>query len=121
VLHDRVPPEALRGRIAIIGTTAPGLQDLRSTPVGSTYPGVEAHANMIAAIIGDGLKQKPAYMLGAEIVLLLIGGAALSLLIPMLSALWATFASIAGLLLITGFNFAVWTRRAWSCRWRRRS
>jgi len=109
VLKDRVKPEALRGKIALVGTTAPGLQDLRSTPVGSTYPGVEAHANMIAGILNYGVKQKPPYVLGAEVLLLLIGGVALSLLIPMFSALWATVTAAAGLALITGLNFTVWS------------
>jgi adenylate cyclase len=99
----------LRGKIALIGTTAPGLQDLRSTPVGSVFPGVEIHANVIAGIIANSMKQKPAYILGAEIVLLLIGGMTLSLLIPMLSAQWATLAASAGLVLITAFDIAVWT------------
>jgi len=108
VMHDRVKPEQLRGKIAIIGTTAPGLKDLRSTPVGKVYPGVEIHANMIAGIINHALKQKPAYMLGAEIVLLLVGGIALSFLIPMLSAAWATLAAFLGLVLITGLDFLIW-------------
>jgi adenylate cyclase len=109
VLHDRIKPEQLKGKIVIIGTTAPGLKDLRSTPVGKVYPGVEIHANMIAGIINHALKQKPAYMLGAEIVLLLFGGIALSFLIPMLSAAWATLAAFLGLVLITGIDFAVWS------------
>jgi adenylate cyclase len=110
ILNDRVKPEQLRGKIAIIGTTAPGLQDLRSTPVGSVYPGVEIHANMIAGIISQNLKQRPAYILGAEVLLLLFGGVALSFLIPMLSALWATAAAALGVMLIAGFNFIVWSR-----------
>jgi len=109
VLYGRVKPEQLRGKIALIGTTAPGLQDLRSTPVGSVFPGVEIHANVIAGIIQNSIKQKPAYILGAEIVLLLVGGVTLSCLIPMLSALWATLAASAGLVLITVFDVAVWT------------
>jgi adenylate cyclase len=109
VLNDRVRPGQLKGKIAIVGTTAPGLQDLRSTPVGSVYPGVEIHANMIAGMIAQNLKQKPAYMLGAEVVLLLVGGVAFSLLIPMLSALWATAAAAAGAMLIAGFNVMVWS------------
>jgi adenylate cyclase len=109
VLHDRVDPALLRDKIVLIGTTAPGLQDLRSTPVGGVFPGVEIHANMVAGIVGRTLKQKPAYMLGAEIVLLLIGGVALSLLLPTISALWATLAAGAGLSLITALNLAVWT------------
>ncbi len=43
-------------------------------------------------------------------MLLLVGGVALSFLIPLLSALWATVVAAAGLILITGFNFAVWTQ-----------
>ena len=109
VLNDRVKPEALRGKIAIVGTTAPGLQDLRSTPVESVYPGVEIHANMIAGIINHAIKERPAYMVGAEVLLLLAGGVALSLLIPMLSALWATAAAAAAGALIAGFNFLVWS------------
>ena len=109
VLNDRVKPEQLTGKIAIVGTTAPGLLDLRSAPVDAVFPGVEIHANMIAGILAHNLKQRPAYVIGAEVFLLLIGGVTLSLLIPMLSALWATAAAAIGLVLIIAFNLAVWT------------
>ena len=55
-------------------------------------------------------------MLGAEVVLLLIGGIALAFLIPLLSALWATLVTALGVALITAFNFMVWTRATWCCR-----
>jgi adenylate cyclase len=48
-------------------------------------------------------------MLGAEVVLLLIGGVALSLLIPMLAPLWATVLTLAGITLIAGIDVALWT------------
>ena len=110
VIHDRVKPEQLKGKIALVGTTAPGLFDLRSTPVDSVYPGVEIHANMIGGMLDRNFKQKPPYMLGAEVILLFVGGVALSFLIPMLSALWATIAAALGVALIAGFNFLVWTQ-----------
>jgi adenylate cyclase len=109
VIAERVPLERLKGKIALIGTTAPGLVDLRSTPVDSVYPGVEVHANLIAGMLDKNIKLKPPYMLGAEVVLLLIGGVALSLLIPMLAPLWATVLTLAGLALITGIDVAIWT------------
>jgi adenylate cyclase len=109
VLNDRIGPAELRGKVVLIGTTAPGLLDQRSTPVGSVFPGVEIHANMIAGIVRNAIKQKPAYILGAELLLLLIGGVTLSLLLPSLSALWATVAATTGLVLITGLNVLVWT------------
>ena len=109
VLAERVPLERLKGKITLIGTTAPGLLDLRSTPVDNVYPGVEVHANLIAGMLDRNIKLKPPYMLGAEVVLLFIGGVALSLMIPMLAPLWATVAALIGLLLIGGLNVAIWT------------
>jgi adenylate cyclase len=74
------------------------------------FPGVEVHANMLSGMLAQNLKQMPAYVLGAEVALLLVGGVALSFLIPMLSALWATVLAAAGTLLIAGFNLLVWSR-----------
>jgi adenylate cyclase len=110
VYFDKVPKDELRGKIALIGTTAPGLLDLRSTPVGSVYPGVEIHANMIASMLDNDFKQKPAYMLGAEVILLLIGGIVLSILVPLLSPLKAMLVSLLAIVLITGLNVIVWTK-----------
>jgi adenylate cyclase len=109
VAFDRVKPEQLRGRVALVGTTAPGLLDLRATPVGSVYPGVEIHANLIAGMIDGNIKQKPPFMIGAEVTLLVIGGLALAAMIPMLSALWATVATLGGLLAIVLFNIGIWS------------
>ena len=112
VYFDKTPVESLRGRIALVGASAPGLVDLRSTPVGSAYPGVEVHANLIAGMLDfdkGTLKQKPPYMIGAEVVLLLIGGVALTLLLPLLSPVRASLASLIGLVLITGINLLIWS------------
>jgi adenylate cyclase len=108
VLADRVPVEKLKGRIALIGTSAPGLLDLRATPVNNVYPGVEVHANLIAGMLDRNLKEKPPYMLGAEVVLLLLGGVSLALLIPLLSPLVATLATLGGATLITALDVGVW-------------
>jgi adenylate cyclase len=110
VLAERIAPERLKGKITLIGTTAPGLLDLRSTSVENVYPGVEVHANLIAGILDGKVKLKPPYMLGAEVVLLLVGGVALSLLIPLLAPLWATLAMVVGMAAVTGLDIAVWSK-----------
>ena len=110
VYFDRVAPQRLRGKIALVGTTAPGLLDLRSTPVDSVYPGVEIHANLIAGMLDRDLKEKPTFTLGAEVALLFIGGVALSLLIPLLSPLIATLVGLTGMALITALNLVMWTK-----------
>lgn len=100
VLHDRVAPELLKNRIVLIGTSAPGLLDMRATPVSEVYPGVEIHANMISGILDQNLKQRPPYVLGAEVVLVLLLGVALSFALPLLSPIKATV-TVATVLLIT--------------------
>jgi adenylate cyclase len=109
LVKDRVPPGMLKGRIALVGTTAPGLLDLRSTPVESVFPGVEIHANLIAGMLDQSIKQKPPYIVGAEVILLLLGGTALALLMPVLSPVRAMLVSIVAMALIIGLNVVVWT------------
>ena len=108
VYFDRVPVERLRGKIALVGTTAPGLFDLRATPVGGAYPGVEVHANLIAGMIDGRIKARPAYVLGAEVILLLLGGVGLAIWLPFLTPLRATLVSAATLGAVTGLSIGVW-------------
>ncbi len=107
VLNERIKPEELKGKIVLIGTTAPGLLDLRATPVGSVYPGVEVHANMIAGLLDGNIKQRPPYVLGAEFILLLVSGLAIAMLLPFLSPLVSTLATFAALMFVLVMNVAV--------------
>ncbi len=107
-LAGRLKLEQLKGRIVLLGTTSPGLMDLRATPVGGAYPGVEIHANLIAGILDGSIKQKPSYVLGAEVVLLLLCALLLTLLMPVLSPLRATLLALAALLAVAVLNYALW-------------
>jgi adenylate cyclase len=108
VLNDRVPREKLAGKVAVVGTTAPGLMDLRATPVGAAYPGVEIQANLIAGMLDASVKYKPPYILGADVLLVLISGAAMVFLLPMLSPFRATLVGLIVLLLLLSVNFSFW-------------
>jgi adenylate cyclase len=108
IMADRIKPGELKGKIALIGTTAPGLLDLRATPVGEAYPGVEIHANLITGMLDGAVKMKPPFVLGAEVVLLLVSGLVMVLLLPLLSPLRATLASLAVLLFVVTVNLAFW-------------
>lgn len=91
VLTGRAPQDALKGKLVLIGTTAPGLVDLRATPVNPEYPGVEIHANIIKSILDQRFKSRHymAFVLEAgEILLLGLGlGLALATLSPLRSIL----------------------------------
>jgi len=110
VIAGRVEDAKLRGKVALIGTSAPGLQDLRATPVDTVYPGVEVHANMISGMLRNALKRKPGYMLGAEVLLVLCGGIALSVLLARLSALWSSVVAVAGAGAVSAFSIFLWAK-----------
>ena len=87
VLSGAAPVELLENRIALLGASAAGLLDLRSTPVGQRYIGVEAHANLIAGLIDGEIRQQPAYSDGLELFLLLVVAVLTAWLLPRLAPL----------------------------------
>jgi adenylate cyclase len=104
VLAGRAPGGLLQGAIVLVGTTAPGLSDLRATPVDKAYPGVEVHANVIKSILDGRFKRRPDYGFAIEFLLLGVTGVVLSLLLPALSPLPAVGAAGAAFVLAAGFN-----------------
>jgi len=109
VINESVADAALlKDAIVLVGTTAPGLLDLRSTPVQKLYPGVEIHANLIAGILDGHFKHRPAYIVGAELVILVLVALLLSLVLPLLGPLRASLLTAAVLAVVLGINFAVW-------------
>ena len=105
VLSRRVDPALLQGKIVLLGTTAPGLLDLRVTPVGETYPGVETHANVISGFLDGKIFVKPDYAIGFEIVVLAVAGLLLALALPVLSAPRAVAVSAAVIGTVVALNF----------------
>lgn len=70
------PAGELSGKIVVIGTSAPGLQDLRLTPLASTYPGVEILATALDNLDrGDWLREAPRRA-GLPLTLLLLAAIA---------------------------------------------
>lgn len=104
ILAKRLASEQLRGKIILVGTSAPGLQDLRITPVGQTYPGVETHANVISSMLDGKSIYKPDYALGVEVALLILVGLALAFALPALTATSALGFSVSMLLVPTALN-----------------
>lgn len=59
---------AFSGHIALIGTSAVGLSDLRATPLNPLEPGVNLHARAIEQILSRHFLSRPAWARGAELV-----------------------------------------------------
>jgi adenylate cyclase len=109
VINGTADPAIVKeGVIALVGTTAAGLLDLRATPVQKAYPGVEVHANLVASILDGRMLQMPAYTKGAEFVFVLIFGLVMVLVMPLLSPFAVTAATLVLLWAYVFLNLAIW-------------
>jgi adenylate cyclase len=102
-------PEILKGAIVLIGATAPGMEDIRSTPFGSVYPGVEVHANVLSGILDGSFRWEPAYTAAAEMMAVVAFGLIGSLALPVLSPILATLAFATLMALALGVNLYMWS------------
>jgi adenylate cyclase len=61
VLEGRAGPEKIARKLVLIGTSAVGLNDIKTTPVSPAVPGVEIHAQVIEAALTRSLLSLPPY------------------------------------------------------------
>jgi adenylate cyclase len=108
VLNKQVAAERLQGKIVLVGTSAPGVADLRNTPFSATLPGVEVHASLLAGMLDGTLKHAPAYMLGFEVVLLILTTLILGLALMFLSPLISLGVTVAVIVLHIALNLALY-------------
>jgi adenylate cyclase len=66
VISGVIKPEFFEGKIALVGTSASGLLDLRSTPTEKNIPGVTIIAQFIQQIFANEFLQRPDWLFGAE-------------------------------------------------------
>ena len=79
VLDGTLSEEYFDGKISVIGTSASGLFDLRSTAVEQNIPGVTIVAQFIQQLISGTFLQRPDWLLGLE----LLAGLSLSILVTL--------------------------------------
>ncbi len=111
VLNGRFDETAMQGSVVLVGATAEGMKDLRATPVQAVYPGVEVHATAISALFDSGFPVRPAWALGADVALLVLGSLVAIVLFTRLGPLPSI---VAALLLVGGLvslNVWLWTAK----------
>ncbi|MBT5307862.1 MAG: CHASE2 domain-containing protein, partial [Rhodospirillaceae bacterium] len=88
VLAGNVDPKMVQGKLIIVGTSAAGLLDIRSTPIDPIIPGVEVHAQLIEAAMHGTYLARPNYFNAAEMFLIIVGGLLMVVLVPWVGAKW---------------------------------
>lgn len=87
VLEGRVPAERVAQRLVLIGTSAVGLLDSKTTPVDPLMPGVEVHAQVLENILTNSVLSSPNYAIGVELCAALLLGFVIIWLAPTLNPL----------------------------------
>ena len=109
ILNKNADVSVLKNKLVIVGTTAPGLFDMRATPVSETYPGVEIHASLISGLLNQrGLKQ-PEYVVGYEMIVLVVAGFVMTIAGALLSPFQASLFGILLIANIVGLSHLGWS------------
>jgi adenylate cyclase len=88
ILDPNFDTSFLQGQILFIGTSAAGLRDIRSTPLNPTTSGVELHVQALEQVMTGEFLNRPDWIAGAEILMMVIVGVILIIMMSRLSALW---------------------------------
>jgi adenylate cyclase len=96
ILDPNFDTSFLEGQMVFIGTSAAGLRDIRATPLNPTISGVEIHVQALEQVLSGEFLNRPDWIRGAEILMMVIVGVILIIMMNKLSALWgAAFTLIA--------------------------
>lgn len=108
VLQGAAPAADLEGRVVLIGSTAPGIMDLRVTPTEKAFPGVEIHASLISGILDATIPWEPVGMRHYEAGMVLGLGLLLAAVLPLLTPLWAAALTLVLAGLLVAADFYAW-------------
>jgi len=110
VLAGKAPLAQLENRIVLLGSTAPGLVDLRVTPLSNVFPGVEIHAHLIAGMLDGITRSTPPWAADARLSAVLLLGVLLTAVLLRFGPVIGLVTSMLMLALLLGAYAAAWSR-----------
>jgi len=109
VIKGTASAAVLKDAVVYVGTSSPGLEDLRITPVGQAYPGVEVHANLMSGVFDNRVMQAhPQYLRGSLLILLVLISVLITWVAMTRSVITGALAAVGtGVAIMLG-NLALW-------------
>jgi adenylate cyclase len=93
VAQRKFPPGTFRDKIVLVGASATGIGDIRSTPYGGAdFPGIEIHANVIDNILNQNFLQRGARQVAWDLAFIFAFGIPLGLWLALTRAQHMWFA-----------------------------
>jgi adenylate cyclase len=113
VVQRKLPEVDFRDKIVLVGATATGIGDIKSTPYsGTDYPGVEIHANVIDNILHNDFLVRGAKQQLWDAIFILVLGIPLGIWMALVQPRWMWFG--AGLLIpLVAVDYGAFRRGWW--------
>ncbi len=108
VLAGKTDKTMLENRVVLVGSTAPGLADLRVTPFSEAFPGVEIHAHMIAGMLDGDAGFTPPWAQDAILTITLIAGLLLAIALPLIGPVYGLGLTVLLLGGMAAGHYAAW-------------
>jgi len=87
ILHGKFPKGAFEDKIVLVGMTAAGLSDIRTTPFDPLCPGIEIHATVIDNILSKRFLSRPRWAGVYDLLAIIVLGLLTGMVLPRLNAL----------------------------------
>ena len=84
VLDGKIRTDRVERRLVLLGTSAVGLLDSKTTPIDPVMPGVEVHAQVLESVLSNSVLSSPNYAIAVELCAALLLGTAIIWLAPIL-------------------------------------
>ena len=110
VLDQQIASASIAGRILFIGTSAPGLVDIHSSPLEKAIPGVEIHAQIAEQILSQTYLNRPDYAAGLELCCIAVLGLILIIAIRRFNAIVGAILGLLAIALAFGFSWYAFDR-----------
>jgi adenylate cyclase len=113
VVQNKIAPKTFNDKLVLVGATATGIGDLKTTPYGGTnYPGVEIHANIIDNILNERFLKRGQRQFEIDVLLIFLFGIPLGIVLALVSPRWMWFC-LALLIPFAALNYDAFVHGSW--------
>lgn len=113
ILDGSADQSLLASSAAFVGTSAPGLLDLRPTPTNPAMPGVEIHIQALEQMLTDHYLARPDYASGMELLYAALIGLAVLILIAWVPVFWIAAVAVGTVAFAFGLSIHAFTSWHW--------
>lgn len=110
VLSGKVEHDAIAGKLVLIGTSAVGLLDVKTTPVAAVMAGVEIHAQILESILDGDALVEPQYGIVIELLIAIGIGIAVIVMAPLFTPLSLLVCGILVAVMVVGASWQLYAQ-----------